>query len=160
MNNVLFGNARFSIYETLGGGAGAGERAIGASAVHVHMSNTRLTDIDVLERRAPVLIRAFQVRRNSAGAGESRGGDGIIRTYEFLEPVQLSFFGSRRMHAPQGAHGGESGACGRETIVVGGATHELSGGVHSLELNAHDSFTVETPGGGGFGARDSTTARA
>ena len=160
MNNVLFGNSRFSIYETLGGGAGAGERAIGASAVHVHMSNTRLTDIDVLERRAPVLIRAFQVRRNSAGAGESRGGDGIIRTYEFLEPVQLSFFGSRRMHAPQGAHGGESGACGRETIVVGGATHELSGGVHSLELNAHDSFTVETPGGGGFGARDSTTARA
>lgn len=155
MNNVLFGNDHFSIYETLGGGAGAGADRSGASAVHIHMSNTRLTDVDVLERRAPVLIRAFQVRRHAGGEGASRGGDGILRTYEFLEPVTLSFFGSRREFAPRGSHGGSAGAKGCERVTQAGELRTLSGGVHALELNAHDRFTVETPGGGGFG----TTAK-
>jgi 5-oxoprolinase (ATP-hydrolysing) len=152
MNNTLFGNDRFTIYETLGGGAGAGPKADGASAVHVHMSNTRLTDIDVLERRAAVVIRRFEVRRGSGGGGASRGGDGLVRTYEFREPVSLSFFGSRRNHAPRGAHGGSAGACGVQHLERTGGTVTLRDAVISLELEAGDRFTVETPGGGGWGA--------
>ncbi|MEY3144221.1 MAG: hypothetical protein RLY21_2714, partial [Planctomycetota bacterium] len=151
MNNTLFGNDRFTIYETLGGGAGAGMGAAGASAVHVHMSNTRLTDIDVLERRAGVIIRRFEVRRGSGGDGQWRGGDGLVRSYEFREPVSLSFFGSRRTHAPRGAAGGGAGACGVQQIEHDGRTTTLHDAVISLELTAGDRFTVETPGGGGWG---------
>ena len=151
MNNTLFGNDRFTIYETLGGGAGAGSGAHGASAVHVHMSNTRLTDIDVLEHRAAVIIRRFEVRRGSGGDGQWRGGDGLVRSYEFREPVSLSFFGSRRTHPPRGAAGGGAGACGVQQIEHGGRTRTLHDAVISLELAAGDRFTVETPGGGGWG---------
>jgi 5-oxoprolinase (ATP-hydrolysing) len=151
MNNTLFGNDRFTIYETLGGGAGAGPNASGASAVHVHMSNTRLTDIDVLERRAGVVIRRFEVRRGSAGDGQWRGGDGLVRSYEFREPVSLSFFGSRRKHAPRGAAGGGDGACGVQQVECSGRATTLHDAVISLELGAGDRFTVETPGGGGWG---------
>ena len=112
MNNVLFGSPTFGVYETIGGGAGAGATHRGADAVHVHMSNTRLTDIDVLERRAPVVIRRHAVRANSGGAGLHRGGDGIVRSYEFLAPVELSFFGSMRTQSPQGKHGGLDGCAG------------------------------------------------
>lgn len=161
MNNTLFGNDRFTIYETLGGGAGAGSGAHGASAVHVHMSNTRLTDIDVLERRAAVVIRRFEIRRGSGGAGERRGGDGLVRSYEFREPVSLSFFGSRRNHAPRGAHGGADGACGLQHLDRAGRTGTLRDAVISLELAAGDRFTVETPGGGGWGpVSDAARARA
>jgi len=151
MNNTLFGNDRFTIYETLGGGAGAGPNASGASAVHVHMSNTRLTDIDVLERRAGVVIRRFEVRRGSAGDGQWSGGDGLVRSYEFREPVSLSFFGSRRKHAPRGAAGGGDGACGVQQVECSGRAATLHDAVISLELGAGDRFTVETPGGGGWG---------
>ena len=151
MNNVLFGDAGFGVYETLGGGAGAGPDGDGASAVHVHMSNTRLTDIDVLERRAPVVIRRFAVRRGSGAGGLHRGGDGLVRSYEFLRPVSLSFFGSRRAHAPTGMAGGGDGACGVQHAVLAGRATPLPNGVLSLELAAGDRFTVETPGGGGYG---------
>ncbi len=163
MNNTLIGNARFSVYETLGGGAGAGPDGDGASAVHVHMSNTRLTDIDVLERRAPIVIREFRVRDGSGGDGAHRGGDGLVRSYEFREPVSLSFFGSRRNHAPQGCAGGDDGACGTQSAVVGGARLSCGDAVLSMELGAGDVFTVSTPGGGGYGdpaARSSATASA
>jgi 5-oxoprolinase (ATP-hydrolysing) len=155
MNNTLFGNERCTIYETLGGGAGAGPSADGANAVHVHMSNTRLTDIDVLERRAPVVVRRFEVRAGSGGTGAARGGDGLVRSYEFREPVSLSFFGSRRNHAPCG--GGEAddvggdGARGAQRAVIAGRELALAEGVLALELDAGDRFTVETPGGGGWG---------
>jgi 5-oxoprolinase (ATP-hydrolysing) len=152
MNNTLFGNDRFTIYETLGGGAGAGRGAHGASAVHVHMSNTRLTDIDVLERRAAVVIRRFEVRRGSGGRGAWHGGDGLVRSYEFREPVSLSFFGSRRAHAPRGAAGGGDGACGVQSVRRSGRDETLRNAVISLELARGDRFTVETPGGGGYGA--------
>ena len=152
MNNVLFGNASFGIYETLGGGAGAGANQRGASGVHVHMSNTRLTDIDVLERRAPVVIAAFVLRENSGGDGVSRGGDGLVRHYQFRAPVSLSFFGSRRRYPPQGAHGGGNGLCGAQRVIVDGITRDCSDSVLSLELAAGDEFIVETPGGGGFGS--------
>ncbi len=165
MNNVLFGNESFGIYETLGGGAGAGADQRGASGVHVHMSNTRLTDIDVLERRAPVVIRAFHLRANSGGDGATRdgdgasrggdgatrGGDGLVRHYQFRAPVSLSFFGSRRRYAPQGAHGGGDGMCGAQRAIIGGITRDCSDSVLALELAAGDEFIVETPGGGGFG---------
>ncbi len=152
MNNVLFGNAEFSVYETLGGGAGAGPEADGADAVHVHMSNTRLTDIDVLERRASVLIRRHAIRPNSGGAGLHRGGNGFVRSYEFLAPAELSFFGSMRTQAPAGRDGGDHAASGRELHTSqDGVTRELRGGVHALNLTAGDVFTVETPGGGGYG---------
>ncbi|MFM1823070.1 MAG: hypothetical protein RI967_1336, partial [Planctomycetota bacterium] len=152
MNNVLFGNAAFGVYETLGGGAGAGPAYAGASAVHVHMSNTRLTDVEVLERRAPVIVRAFRVRAGSGGAGRHPGGDGLVRSYEFRTPVSLSFFGSRRVHAPAGMAGGAPGACGTQHATVGGGAIDARASVLSLELGAGDVFTVETPGGGGWGA--------
>ncbi len=151
MNNVLFGDASFGVYETLGGGAGAGSSADGASAVHVHMSNTRLTDIDVLERRAPVIVRRFEMRKGSGGDGAHHGGDGMVRAYEFRRAVSLSFFGSRRRFAPQGIDGGLNGACGTQHACVNGQDVLCEGPVHALELSAGDTFTVETPGGGGCG---------
>jgi 5-oxoprolinase (ATP-hydrolysing) len=151
MNNVLFGDARFGVYETLGGGAGAGPYAHAASAVHVHMSNTRLTDVDVLERRAPVVIREFRVRRGSGGHGAWRGGDGLVRGYEFRAPVSLSFFGSRRVFPPLGLAGGSNGMCGTQSAVIAGVAQRCDGAVLSLELGIGDRFTVETPGGAGFG---------
>jgi 5-oxoprolinase (ATP-hydrolysing) len=151
MNNTLFGNDRFTIYETLGGGAGAGERSPGASAVHVHMSNTRLTDIDVLERRAPVLIRRFELRTGSGGRGLHVGGDGLTRTYEFLAPISLSFFGSRRRVPPRGACGGCDGATGMQVVRARGVERTSSESVLSIELAPGDRFTVHTPGGGGWG---------
>ncbi|MCE2884169.1 MAG: hydantoinase B/oxoprolinase family protein [Planctomycetaceae bacterium] len=164
MNNTLFGNERSTIYETLGGGAGAGPGLEGASAVHVHMSNTRLTDIDVLERRAPVVIRRFEVRVGSGGAidghgaNDARGGDGLVRSYEFREPVSLSFFGSRRKFAPRGVGAtssgsdtsGVDGARGLQRARIAGITHVFNDAVLSLDLAAGDLFTVETPGGGGW----------
>ena len=151
MNNVLFGDATFGVYETLGGGAGAGLGLDGASAVHVHMSNTRLTDVDVLERRAPVVIRRFEMRPHSGGNGAQHGGNGLIRSYQFLRPVSLSFFGSRRKFAPQGLDGGQPGACATQQAVIGGIAIDCSDAVLALELGIGDQFTVQTPGGGGFG---------
>ncbi|MDI9403002.1 MAG: hydantoinase B/oxoprolinase family protein [Limnohabitans sp.] len=151
MNNTLFGNNTSTIYETLGGGAGAGPTSAGASCVHVHMSNTRLTDIDALERRAPVIIRRFETRQNSGGYGCQRGGDGLIRSYEFREPVSLSFFGSRRRFAPRGAYGGCDGLIGTQRVMRNGVETAIADGVFSLELQRGDVFTVETPGGGGWG---------
>jgi 5-oxoprolinase (ATP-hydrolysing) len=151
MNNTLFGNARSTIYETLGGGAGAGPTRAGASGVHVHMSNTRLTDVDVLERRAPVIVRRFELRSRSGGCGAHRGGDGLVRSYEFREPVSLYFFGSRRRIAPRGAAGGCDGLVGTQHVTMRGVETQISESVISLELDAGDIFTVETPGGGGWG---------
>jgi 5-oxoprolinase (ATP-hydrolysing) len=152
MNNTLFGNDRCTIYETLGGGAGAGPGAHGASGIHVHMSNTRLTDIDVLERRAPVIIRRFGIRAGSGGVPMDprgfRGGDGLVRSYEFTEPVSLSFFGSRRADAPRGVPAGTGDArTGMQRIERSGAAVESHAPVLSLEFGPGDRFTVETPGG-------------
>jgi len=154
MNNTLFGNDRFTIYETLGGGAGAGPRSPGASSVHVHMSNTRLTDIDVLERRAPVVIRRFEIRGGSGGHGLHDGGDGLTRTYEFLAPISLSFFGSRRRVTPRGACGGGDGAAGVQVVTARGVERTSHDSVLSVELAPGDRFTVHTPGGGGWGTPD------
>ncbi|MEQ8822399.1 MAG: hydantoinase B/oxoprolinase family protein [Sumerlaeia bacterium] len=154
MNNVLFGNARFGYYETIGGGAGAGGGFRGADGVQVHMTNTKITDPEVLEQRFPVRLRAFHLREGSGGAGRWRGGEGLVREYEFLEPVSISLITQHRGEAPYGADGGEPGAVGRQTVRRAGGREEPVEGCATLELGPGDRLRVETPGGGGWGKID------
>jgi 5-oxoprolinase (ATP-hydrolysing) len=155
MNNVAFGDPRFGYYETLGGGAGAGPGFEGASCVHVHMTNTRITDAEVLEARFPVRLVGFARRRGSGGAGRWRGGDGLVRGYRFASPVTVSLLGERRRTAPFGLAGGSPGAAGRNRVVrAGGRATEVPGHA-TLELAEGDELWIETPGGGGYGAPDS-----
>jgi len=132
MNNLTFGDGSFGYYETICGGAGAGRGFAGASAVHTHMTNTRLTDVEVLERRTPVVVREFSVRRGSGGAGHWRGGDGVVRVLEFLRPLTVSLLAERRRTRPFGLAGGGPGAAGEDEVGPLGVT-------------------IRTPGGGGFG---------
>jgi 5-oxoprolinase (ATP-hydrolysing) len=148
MNNLSFGGEGFSYYETIAGGAGAGDGFDGASAVHTHMTNTRITDAEVLETRFPVRLLAFALRRGSGGAGRHHGGDGVIRELEFLAPAEVSILSERRVRAPFGLAGGEPGARGRNAL--NGC--EL-GGRASFRVVPGDRLRIETPGGGGFGRR-------
>jgi 5-oxoprolinase (ATP-hydrolysing) len=147
MNNVSFGQATFGYYETVCGGAGAGPGFPGASAVHTHMTNTRITDPELVEQRFPVRIREFSVRRGSGGAGQFPGGDGACREYQFLEPMTVSLLSERRETAPFGLLGGSPGALGRN--LLNGASIP---GHATLEVRAGDVLRIETPGGGGYGA--------
>jgi 5-oxoprolinase (ATP-hydrolysing) len=152
MNNFTFGDAARQYYETLCGGAGATAAADGASAVHTHMTNSRLTDPEILERRFPVRVETFHVRAGSGGAGARRGGDGAVRRIRFLAPMQAALLASRRQHAPQGLAGGGPGAAGRQRLrEAGGGLRELPG-CFSLEVQPGDAIEIETPGGGGFGS--------
>jgi 5-oxoprolinase (ATP-hydrolysing) len=153
MNNVLFGNNRFGYYETLAGGTGAGEDFHGSDAVHHHMTNTRITDPEVIEFRYPVRIVRTTIRTGSGGNGNYRGGNGMIREYEFLEAVNLSLLTQRRLSGPYGIKGGESGKPGRQIIVkIDGSTMELSS-IENIDLEKGDKLVIHTPGGGGFGIR-------
>ena len=153
MNNLSFGDASFGYYETLCGGAGATADADGADAVHTHMTNTRLTDPEILERRCPVRLLRFALRRGSGGAGRHRGGDGVIRALEFLRPLEVSILSERRgPHAPFGLDGGDSGALGRNLLVHAGAERILPAKIQ-LRVDAGDVLILETPGGGGFGSK-------
>jgi 5-oxoprolinase (ATP-hydrolysing) len=107
MNNFTFGNDRFGYYETIGGGAGAGPTWHGQTGVHTHMTNTRITDPEILERRYPLLLREFAIRNGSGGEGRHRGGDGLIREVEFLEPLNMAILSERRVFAPYGLEGGD-----------------------------------------------------
>ncbi|HLE85470.1 MAG TPA: hydantoinase B/oxoprolinase family protein, partial [Thermoanaerobaculia bacterium] len=152
MNNVLFGTARFGYYETVCGGAGATAERDGAAAVHSHMTNTRATDPEVLERRYPVRLERFAVRRGSGGAGRRRGGDGAVRELLFLEPASLSVLTQHRRERPYGVDGGLPGAPGRQRVVrATGEVVELAP-VDGCELAAGDRLVLETPGGGGWGS--------
>ena len=151
MNNLAFGNGRFGFYETVGGGTGAGPGFHGASAVHSHMTNTRITDAEVLEARCPVRVERFAVRRGSGGAGRWRGGDGILRELLFLEECEVSFLGERRRAGPPGMEGGGAGAPGRQRVVRADGTVEELPGAASVTLRTGDRFLLETPGGGGWG---------
>ena len=146
MNNLTFGTSSFGYYETLGGGAGAGPAWDGASAVHTHMTNSRITDVEVLESRAPIRVRALGVRRGSGGAGRHRGGDGLVRELEALEPLRVSLLSERRERRPYGLRGGAPGAPGRCTVAG-----RAMAGKFSVELGVGQRIRVETPGGGGFG---------
>ncbi len=151
MNNVSFGNDRFQYYETLGGGTGAGPGFHGADAVHSHMTNSRLTDPEVLEHRHPVRVTRFHVRAGSGGAGRWHGGEGMVRGLTFLEPVTVSLLTNRRRVAPYGLAGGAAGVCGRNRVVRADGREEAVAGVARLGLEAGDTLVVETPGGGGYG---------
>jgi 5-oxoprolinase (ATP-hydrolysing) len=151
MNNFLFGDATQQYYETICGGTGAGSGFDGTSAVQTHMTNTRMTDPEVLELRYPVVLVEFSIRRGSGGAGRWRGGDGSRRRIRFREPMTAVIVASRRTVAPFGLEGGADGAAGRQWVdrADGGRT-DLSG-TDRAELAAGDCFVIETPGGGGYG---------
>lgn len=152
MNNLLFGNARFGYYETVCGGAGAGPGFHGASAVHTHMTNTRITDPEVLEHRYPVLVERFAVRQGSGGRGRWHGGDGVVRELRFLEPMSVSLLTQHRREEPYGMEGGRPGLRGRQRLVraAGGETELLP--VDGADVAAGDRLILETPGGGGWGS--------
>jgi 5-oxoprolinase (ATP-hydrolysing) len=152
MNNLLFGNQHFGYYETICGGSGATDKGPGASAVQVHMTNTRSTDPELLERRLPVRLQEFSIRRGSGGNGRNRGGDGIIRRLEFLEPLELSLITERRgPHAPYGVAGGEPGQLGKNRLRRADGTEIELPGICEVRVEPGDILTIETPGGGGFG---------
>ncbi|GAA1078682.1 hydantoinase B/oxoprolinase family protein [Nocardiopsis composta] len=151
MNNVTFGNDRFQYYETVGSGSGAGEGFDGASVVQTHMTNSRLTDPEVLEARLPVRLESFAVRRGSGGAGRWRGGDGGVRRIRFLEPMTVSTLTGNRRRAPYGAAGGAPGACGADRVERADGTVEHLEGCASVRMEPGDVLVVQTPGGGGYG---------
>ncbi|PHH87494.1 hypothetical protein CDD83_8816 [Cordyceps sp. RAO-2017] len=167
----------FGYYETIAGGSGAGPDWEGADGVHVHMTNTRITDAEIFERRYPVLLREFAIRRGSGGAGQHRGGDGVVRDIEFRMPLQVSILSERRVFRPYGLNGGRDGACGLNIWVrgaaAGGQDDKTSGGgdggereerrinlgaKNSAAMAAGDRIIVFTPGGGGWGSSDRRSA--
>lgn len=154
MNNFTFGNERYQYYETIAGGAGAGPGFAGASAVQTHMTNSRLTDPEVLESKFPVLLERFAIRHGSGGAGQWAGGDGVVRHLRFLEPMQAGILSGRRRHAPFGLSGGGDAACGETRVVRANGEVETLASCASVSMEAGDAIIIETPGGGGFGALD------
>jgi len=151
MNNVLFGGAGYGYYETLGGGEGASAGHHGASGVHTHMTNTRITDAEVVEARYPVRVERFALRSTSAGRGRWHGGEGLVRELRFLEPASVSVLSQHRVEQPYGLRGGGPGAVGRQCVVKkSGEVVELRP-VDGCEVEAGDRLIVETPGGGGWG---------
>jgi 5-oxoprolinase (ATP-hydrolysing) len=151
MNNTIFGTSAFSYYETVCGGTGAGPGFAGVDAVHSHMTNTRITDPEVLEHRYPVRLERFGIRRGSGGAGRYRGGDGAVREITFLEPVRLSLLTQRRAAGPAGLDGGEAGAPGVQWIERHDGGRDALGAVAAADLQAGDRLVLLTPGGGGYG---------
>ncbi|MCG6876624.1 MAG: hydantoinase B/oxoprolinase family protein [Betaproteobacteria bacterium] len=162
MNNFTFGNAQYQYYETVSGGSGAGATALasdgapldgfdGADCVQTHMTNSRLTDPEVLEWRFPVLLERFAIRRGSGGAGRWHGGDGAVRRIRFLEPMTAAILSGHRRIAPYGTAGGEPGAVGRNWVERTDGSRTELGGADKTEVGAGDVFVIETPGGGGFG---------
>jgi 5-oxoprolinase (ATP-hydrolysing) len=151
MNNFTFGDADCQYYETIAGGAGAGPDFDGASGVQTHMTNSRLTDAEVLEARLPVILREFRYRRGSGGAGHHRGGDGLVRRVEFLRPLEAAILSNHRRLAPRGLAGGSDGARGRTTLLRRDGTSEELGATAAVSVAAGDQIVIETPGGGGFG---------
>jgi N-methylhydantoinase B len=146
MNNLTLGNERFTYYETLGGGQGSCPDADGPSAVHVTMSNTRNTPVEAIELEFPLRVVRYALRRGTGGAGTHRGGDGIVREIEALEPMRYSLLTERRRHAPPGAAGGAPGARGHNRLDDAKLPPKATG-----RLAAGQRLTIETPGGGGHG---------
>ncbi len=151
MNNLNFGAESWSYYETICGGAGAGPGFHGAHAVHTHMTNTRITDPEVLEHRHPVLLERFAIRRGSGGEGRWRGGDGVVRELRFLAPMEVTMLSERRAHGPFGLAGGENGAPGSNTLLRADGRIVSLPGAFRVQVRPGDVLRVETPGGGGYG---------
>jgi 5-oxoprolinase (ATP-hydrolysing) len=153
MNNFTFGNERYQYYETIAGGSGAGPDHDGTSAVQTHMTNSRLTDPEILESRLPVRIDQFAIRRGSGGEGAHRGGDGVVRAVTFLEPMRANILANRRRVAPRGIEGGADGKAGRNWVERRDGSVEMLGATAHAEVGPGDRFVIETPGGGGYGRR-------
>ncbi|MGH7112660.1 MAG: hydantoinase B/oxoprolinase family protein, partial [Stellaceae bacterium] len=152
MNNFLFGNARFQYYETICGGSGAGPGFAGTAAIQTHMTNTRMTDPEVLELSYPVRLERFAIRHGSGGAGRWRGGDGAVRRIRALKPMTAVIVASRRVVPPFGLAGGADGAAGRQWVERASGRIEMLSGTDQAELEKGDQFVIETPGGGGYGS--------
>ncbi|MEM7451294.1 MAG: hydantoinase B/oxoprolinase family protein [Pseudomonadota bacterium] len=159
MNNLTFGNDAVQYYETIAGGTGAGAGFEGADAVQSHMTNSRLTDTEVLEARLPVRVVTFHIRRGSGGGGRHRGGDGVVRELLMTEPVTVSMLSGFRARAPSGLAGGGPGLCGRNRVVRASGTTAFLPGVASVALDAGDAIRIETPGGGGYGCAQPASAQ-
>jgi 5-oxoprolinase (ATP-hydrolysing) len=154
MNNFTFGNERHQYYETIAGGSGAGPDHDGTSAVQTHMTNSRLTDPEILETRLPVRLEQFAIRRGSGGAGANHGGDGVVREVTFLEPMRANMLANRRRVPPRGIKGGADAKPGRNWVVRTDGLVEMLTATDSAEVQAGDRFVIQTPGGGGFGRRE------
>ncbi len=156
MNNFTFGNGRHQYYETIAGGSGAGEGFDGTSVVQTHMTNSRLTDPEVLEFRFPVRLDSYEIRHGSGGVGRFRGGDGGIRRVRFLEPMTASILSNGRIHGAFGMAGGGDGAPGENRIERADGRIETLGAIAQTEMGVDDVFVISTPGGGGYGAGGAT----
>ena len=156
MNNLTFGDDSFGYYETICGGSGATTVSDGADAVHTNMTNTRLTDPEVLEQRYPVRLRQFAVRSGSGGKGKHCGGDGVVRELEFLEPLSVSMLSQRRsLNSPYGIQGGGPGMPGKNLLLRNSKTDwEDVGGCFHTQVDAGDCLRIETLGGGAAGSAD------
>jgi 5-oxoprolinase (ATP-hydrolysing) len=151
MNNFTFGNARYQYYETVAGGSGAGPGFAGTAAVQTHMTNSRLTDPEVLESRFPVLVEAFAIRQGSGGAGQWRGGDGAVRRIRFREAMQAGILANRRRVPPFGLAGGEPGMPGETRVERSSGEVEILDSTAAVEVEPGDLIEIITPGGGGYG---------
>ena len=151
MNNLTFGDARLQYYETIAGGAGAGPEFDGCDAVQTHMTNSRLTDPEILEAQFPVLVWEFSIRRGSGGAGRHPGGDGAVRKLRFRSALAGALLANHRRIAPFGVGGGAAGAPGEAFIQRADGTVERLSATARFEVSAGDELTILTPGGGGFG---------
>jgi 5-oxoprolinase (ATP-hydrolysing) len=154
MNNFLFGNSKFSYYETIGGGVGATDGHHGASAVHQHMTNTRITDPEIMEFRYPVRLDRFGIRKNSGGQGLWNGGDGIERIITFLETLDITILTQHRKEMPYGLEGGEPGKTGQQYLITKNGEKIKLQGIDARQVEPGDSITILTPGGGGFGSKE------
>jgi 5-oxoprolinase (ATP-hydrolysing) len=152
MNNFTFGNARYQYYETIGGGSGAGPGFDGADVVQTHMTNSRLTDPEVLEWRFPVRLESFEIRHGSGGRGRWRGGNGAVRRVRFLEAMSAAILSGHRRVRPRGMAGGEDGMAGHNFVLRADASRTELGPFDETEMAAGDIFVIESPGGGGYGA--------
>ena len=151
MNNLTFGNARHQYYETICGGAGAGADFDGQSAVHTHMTNSRLTDPEVLETRFPVLLEEFSIREDSGGTGKHKGGDGVLRRIRFREAMTAAILSTRRETAPFGLAGGADAAPGANLLIRASGEAVSLRGADEISVEPGDQIIIATPGGGGFG---------
>jgi 5-oxoprolinase (ATP-hydrolysing) len=152
MNNLTFGNAQYQYYETISGGSGAGDGFDGTSVVQTHMTNSRLTDPEVLEFRFPVRLQSYAIREGSGGAGRWHGGNGGIRCIEFLEPMTASILSNARVHPAFGMAGGSAGAVGVNRVVRQDGTQQDVPHIAQVNMQAGDVFEIHTPGGGGYGS--------
>ncbi len=150
MNNIAFGNERFTYYETLAGGMGARPNKDGLNAIHTHMTNTLNTPIETIESELPVRILTYKIRPHSGGKGKFNGGNGLIREYQFLEKTEVSLLTDRRKTAPYGLQGGETGRCGKNWFITSKEKRKLPGKTE-LKVSRGDRIRIETPGGGGWG---------